>query len=134
MQYELYKRITVREQDIILFIIESNSLPSVISYIEIFPLDCNSKYIILNNSPTHAIDYSQLGFEDVPTEENLYEIIFDCKLAKEQHLEIKKIDFDKHYLKNEILTEISYNIFYVAKLQTEIYFDNYNKIKTKSDK
>ena len=91
MQYELYEQIICKEHNIILFAFESNNLLSIYSYIENFPLDYNSKYIIVNNLPTHPIDYSQLGFESLPTEEELYDVIFDCKLANNVISKLKKV-------------------------------------------
>ena len=129
MQYELYEQVLCNEHRVIFFLFESNNLLAVSSYIESFPTDNNSKYIIVNNSPTNPLDYLKIGFENLPTEENLYDIIFDCKLAKEQHHQIKESDFDECYLNSELTTKISNSIFSVAKLQTEIYFEKYNKIK-----
>lgn len=129
MKYELYEQIRCNENIIILFCFESNNMFAISSYMENSPIDSNSKYIILNNVPTSTMNYLQLGFDFPPTEKELYDIIFDCKLAKEQHHQIKESDFDECYLNSELTTKISNSIFSVAKLQTEIYFEKYNKIK-----
>ncbi len=128
MQYELYKQVTCNKNRIILFCIESNNMFSISSYMESFPVDSNSKYIILNNHPTSQINYLQLGFDSPPTEKELYDIIFDCKLAKEQHRQIKESYFDECYLNNELTMKISNSIFSVAKLQTEIYFEKHIRV------
>ncbi len=128
MQYELYEQIICNKNSVILFRFESNNMFSVSSYIDNFPVDSNSKYIILNNSPTSPINFLQLGFDNPPTEKELYDIIFDCKLAKEQHRQIKESYFDECYLNNELTMKISNSIFSVAKLQTELYFEKHSRV------
>lgn len=129
MQYELYEQIICDEHSTILFRFESNNILTISSYIESFPTDNISKYIIVNNSPANPINYSQLGFKNLPTEEEFYDIIFECKLSKERHYRIKESDFDECCLNNGLIVKISNDIFTFAKLQTEIYFERYNILK-----
>ncbi len=132
MQYELYEQIFDAENIILFYKFETDNLVSISTYIENFPLDSNSKYIILNNKPTKPLNYLQLGLTALPDEKELYNIILECKIAKEYHNQIKEGEFDDHFLKHNIAKQISNNIFNIAKLHTDIYFEKYHS-KNKDD-
>ena len=126
MQYELYEQIFDNDNKILFYKLESNNLRAISIYMEQNKLDNKSKYIILNNKPSTPINYLQLGFIHPPTESEHYDVIFECKLAKEYYYQIKEDDFDECYLNYEITKRLSDNIFNIAKLQTDIYFEKYN--------
>lgn len=108
MQYELYTQLRNHKNRVIFFILESNNLKSILTYTKKYPLNDNLKYIIVNNC---AFNFSQLGFTEPPTHIEYYNIIFECKLAKEYYRQI---------MNNSFTTDI-YNS---AKLHTDIYFEN----------
>lgn len=126
MQYELYEQIFDNDNKILFYKLETNNLKAISVYMEQNALDSNSKYIIINNKPSNPIDYSKLGFIRPPTESEHYDIVFECKLAKEYYYQLKEDDFDDCYLNCEITKRLSNNIFNTAKLQTDIYFEKYN--------
>jgi hypothetical protein len=126
MQYELYEQILDNENKLLFYKLETNNLNAILLYMEQNVLDYKSKYIIVNNNPSYPINYLQLGFINPPTKSEHYNIIFECKLAKEYYRQIKESDFDDCYLNYEISKKLSNNIFNIAKMQTEIYFEKYN--------
>lgn len=130
MQYELYEQILDNKKKILFYRLETNNLKAISIYMEQNELDSNSKYIIINNHPSNPINYLQLGFIYPPTKSEHYDIVFECKLAKEYYRQLKEDDFDDCYLNCEISKRLSNNIFNIAKLQTDIYFEKYNS-KTK---
>ena len=126
MQYELYEQLTNNGQRIVSFCIESNNILAISSYMDKFVLDNKSKYIVVNNTPTKPINYLQLGFDHPPTEKEHYDIILECKLAKERFRRITENDFDEYYLYNDLSMRFADNIYSVAKLQTDVYFAKYD--------
>lgn len=50
MRYELYEKIIDKEHDVYFYIVESNSLEIILTYMENFPQDRYSKYVIIDNN------------------------------------------------------------------------------------
>ena len=123
MQYELYEQVFDNENKILFYKLESENLTAILVYMEQNILDNNSRYIIVNNHPTYPINYLQLGFNQQPTKNEHYDLIFECKLAKEYYHQIKDDDFDDSFLNYETSKKLSSNIFNIARLQTNMYFE-----------
>ena len=123
MQYELYEQVFDNENKILFYKLESENLTAILVYMEQNILDNNSRYIIINNQPSHPINYLQLGFNQQPTRNEHYNIIFECKLAKEYYHQIKEDNFDDSFLNYETSKKLSSNIFNIAKFQTDMYFE-----------
>ena len=98
MKYELYEEINYNKNKAIFYKFETDNLLPISAYIENYPLSNNSKYIILNNSPSIPLNYSLLGFTEMPSETEHYNIIFDCKSAKEYYHYIKNDTVDSYHL------------------------------------
>ena len=126
MRYELYKQINHNSDSIIFYITESNRLSFLLSYIENAPLDSTENYMIIDNDSPNPVNYRQLKLSSPPVENEHYQIIYECKLAKEYYRQIKEDDYDDCYLNYEITNLLSNSIFATAKFQTAVYFEKYN--------
>lgn len=126
MRYELYKQIKIKDDSIIFYIIENNQLQILLKYIEYFPLDKGENYLIVDNDSPNPINYQQLKLSSPPTESEHYQIIYNCKLAKEYYRQIKEDEYDDCYLNYEIANLISDSILAAAEFQTAVYFEKYN--------
>lgn len=126
MRYELYKQINHNSDSIIFYITESNRLSFLLSYIENAPLDSTENYMIIDNDSPNPVNYRQLNLSSPPAENEHYQIIYECKLAKEYYRQIKEDDYDDCYLNYEITNLLSNSIFATAKFQTAVYFEKYN--------
>lgn len=131
MRYELYKQINHNTGSIIFYITESNRLSVLLNYIENVPLDSVENYMIIDNDSPNPVNYRQLNLSSPPIENEHYQIIYECKLAKEYYRQIKENDYDDCYLNFEIASLLSNSIIATAKFQTEVYFEKYN---TKAEK
>lgn len=127
MRYELYKQITHNGDSVVFYVIESNHLQSILTYIEDFSLNHTVKYLIIDNETSNPINYKQLGFNSPPTEKEHYRTIYECKLAKEYyHQIIESEDNNNFSLNYEFAKSLSNNILAIAELQTSLYFEKYN--------
>ena len=126
MKYELYEQIQHNRNKVTFYKFETDNLISLSSYMENHPLANHSKYIVIKNDAPKPLNYTLLGFTNKPTEKEHYDIILECKLAKEYCRQIKEIDFDDNYLNYETTEKLSTNIFSIAKLYTDFYFEKYN--------
>lgn len=131
MRYELYEKIIDKEHDVYFYIVESNSLEIILTYMENFPQDRYSKYVIIDNNTPYPVNYFQLGLNQPPSPKQHYNIIYECKLAIEYYNRIKVEEYyDDNFLNYEEINTISNTILEVTNFNTERYFDTYNsKIK-----
>lgn len=132
MRYELYKKATWKNDSIVFYVMESNRLEILLTYMENFPSDSKEHYLIVDNDSPYPVNYLQLKLTSPPTENEHYQIIYECKLAKEYYRQIKKDNYDDFYLNYEIANLLSNSIFATAEFQTAVYFEKYNakKIRT----
>ena len=126
MRYELYKQIKYNSDSIIFYITESDRLNFLLSYIENVPLDTSENYMVVDNDSPNPVNYRQLNLSSPPDENEHYQIIHECKLAKEYYRQIKEDDYDDCYLNYEIANLLSNSIFETAEFQTAVYFEKYN--------
>lgn len=127
MRYELYQKFLEDNSSYpYLYVTSSDYWGIILNYLEDFPVCKYSKYVIIDNETPNPVNYFQLGLESLPSTEEHYNIIHECKIAKEYYNHIK---FDEN---NEIVfnkgdfKSISEAIFKSAKYQTELYFKAYN--------
>ena len=132
MRYELYKQSHWKDNSIIFYVIESNRLEPLLAYIENFPLDNTEKYLILDNDSPYPINYRQLQLSSPPTENEHYQIIYECKLAREHYRQIKDEDYDDCYLNYEVTKLLSNSILATAEFQTAVYFEKYTAKKIRA--
>ena len=129
MRYELYTKVTANDQYAYLYVTASDFFETILIYLEDFPVEKHSKYIIIDNDTPNPVNYYQLGLENPPSLEEHQQIVYECKIAKEYRKRIKFEEFDDCYDENEPAFPFE-NIFASAKYQTERYFEKYNSKST----
>ena len=113
MQYELYSK---DKQDFIYYHVTTDNIKTILFYI--FNDDSNHSYIIIDNYVVNPINYRRLGFDDMPTEREHRDLIFNCK-------QNKHIDF---YIEQGVPQEKILDLAYQsAKEETDFYFMKLNE-------
>ena len=78
MRYELYCYNKDKSSNVFVFLYECEDILLLFEYIETYNLDNKSKFIIIDNEPT-AFNLSNLGFDYIPTKEELKQRIEELK-------------------------------------------------------
>ena len=121
MQYELYTKVTDNDKYAYLYNLSSDNIKIIHNFIKFRPPTQYAQYIIIDNNATSPINHCYLGLEKPHSFDEHYQIVYECKLAKEY---FNCIVYNVH-CKNDF--DIPFDkIYKTAKYETELYFEKYN--------